>query len=650
MKRLAILYLENDPINIEWTSRQLQPFSRHFDVHCVESNDDAQKTLQYLESNNQTVALVIAAHHFEFNGSRFLIELEQSPFTSTARKILLSDDQQLDAILEAVNRGRLDQCLTKPFDKQRFQDTLILELTNFVLSSNETDWLHYANILDHQRILKAHIDQKMHSYRSGFIHDFHNLSDSKLAESVIGALHQFFDKNDDTMARRVYSSDHLLTKEGQPNHFLWFITSGEVALYKKDEFGKQREVVRHSKGNIVGGMSFVTGENSFSTAITLSKTEVIKLDRDVFSQVMHSENSLLPLFTNLLLRHFNRRLQRSINTKLQLQKTVESLEIAQQQLVEREKMAILGQLVAGVAHELNNPVAAILRGTETLQQKFDELINLNLSPELHERGIKILSNALTSRPSSTSDIRAKSKSLMSTLNDKQIAKKAVQLHLDDDPSYITELAQDLSNAQKTLTNLEKYHITGSTLRSIKVCSQRIADMVKSLKGYARQDDESIHCVDIREGIEDTLVIFENRLKFHTVEKSYSDIPNIHCSPIALQQVWTNLISNAIDAFPEQGILTISTEVTERNNKEYVVVSFQDNGYGIQEDQLEKIFQLNFTTKKEGNFGLGIGLSICQQILSQHNGWIEATSKINSFTCMQVYLPTQFDQNMKEHPQ
>ena len=106
-----------------------------------------------------------------------------------------------------------------------------------------------------------------------------------------------------------------------------------MALYKKDDLGQQREVVRHKKGNIVGGMSFVTGEKSFSTAVTLTKTDVIKLDRDVFAKVMHSDTRLLPLFTNLLLRHFNRRLQRSINTKLQLQKTLESLESAHHQLI-----------------------------------------------------------------------------------------------------------------------------------------------------------------------------------------------------------------------------------------------------------------------------------------------------------------------------
>lgn len=160
----------------------------------------------------------------------------------------------------------------------------------------------------------------MQKYQAGFLHDYHSMSDAELAEQVITALQLFFKHSDDTHACRTYSPEHLLTVEGEPNNFLWFITNGDVALYKRDEQGVQREVVRYTKGNIVGSMSFVTGENSFSTALTLSKTEVIKLDRQVFHNVMQSDSNLLPLFTNLLLRHFNRRLQRSINTKLQLQK------------------------------------------------------------------------------------------------------------------------------------------------------------------------------------------------------------------------------------------------------------------------------------------------------------------------------------------
>ncbi len=163
-------------------------------------------------------------------------------------------------------------------------------------------------------------------------------------------------------------------------------------------------------------------------------------------------------------------------------------------------------------------------------------------------------------------------------------------------------------------------------------------MVKSLKGYARSDDETLHYADLHEGIEDTLVIFENRLKLHQVTTDYASLPNTLCQPIALQQVWTNLISNAIDAFPEKGRLSIQSQLIEKNHQPYAVISFKDNGCGIPEQQKKAIFELNFTTKKEGNFGLGIGLSICQQIVASHNGWIEVDSELNHFTCMKVWLP------------
>ncbi len=239
---------------------------------------------------------------------------------SKLAKSLLAARPILRPILTAVNEGRLDHCLTKPLPDKVPVQYGAKELTQFILRHDREDLLNYSQILDQHKLLRAHIENQMSNYQAGFLNDYHALSDGELAEQVITALQHFFEQNDDTKACRTYSPEHLLTIEGEPNSFLWFITSGEVALYKRDELGMQREVVRHSKGNIVGGMSFVTGESSFSTALTLTKTEVIKLDRNVFRKVMQGDSNLLPLFTNLLLRHFNRRLQRSINTKLQLQK------------------------------------------------------------------------------------------------------------------------------------------------------------------------------------------------------------------------------------------------------------------------------------------------------------------------------------------
>lgn len=638
VNRYAVLCLDNNPISIEQIRSELASFAHRFDIHTADTIEEAEQTLTYLKEQQQSVALVIASHHTQFNGVDFLIQLDRSTHTQQARKVLVSCSSDIQAILSAVNEGRLDHCLTKPLQDKVLYKTAQKELTTFILSHEKEDLLHYSQVLDQQKILRAHIENKMQSYRAGFIHDFHNLSDSELAEQVIGALGLFFEQQDEHHACRTYSPDHLLTKEGEENRFLWFITEGEVALYKKDDLGVQREVVRHSKGNLVGGMSFVTGENSFSTAITLTKTQVIKLERDVFAQVMHSDSSLLPLFTNLLLRHFNRRLQRSINTKLELQKTLESLESAHQQLIEREKMAMLGQLVAGVAHELNNPVAAILRGAETLAKNIDELVKLESSQDIHIKGAEVLNQAMLSHPMSTSQVREQAKQIQERVGDRLIAKKLVQLKLDQDEDFVQSLSNKNAQSISSLNQLEKYHLTGSTLRSVHVCAQRIADMVKSLKGYARPDDETNHTVDIHEGIEDTLVIFENRLKMHTLIKEYQNIAPVFCQPIALQQVWTNLISNAIDAFPENGILEISTEQCFRNGNHYVTVNFKDNGSGIPEEQKRKIFELNYTTKKEGNFGLGIGLSVCQQILTAHKGWIEVDSVPNQYTHMKVWLP------------
>jgi len=639
VNRYALLCLDNNPISVEQWRHELSAFAAKFDLHTADSVEDAQQALEFLEEQGQTVALVVASHHEAFNGADFLIHLDKLPHTRNARKVLISCGQDIQAILNAVNEGRLDYCLTKPLQDNVLRKTVQQELTTYILEQDKDNILSYSTLLDQQRILRAHIDNKMRSFREGFITDYHRLSDAELAEQVIGALYQFFEKEDETRACRTYSAEHLLTKEGEENRFLWFITEGEVALYKKDDLGQQREVVRHKKGNIVGGMSFVTGEPSFSTAITLTKTEVIKLDRDVFAKVMHSDSSLLPLFTNLLLRHFNRRLQRSINTKLQLQKTLESLELAHQQLIEREKMAMLGQLVAGVAHELNNPVAAILRGTETLSRNIESIVDgCNVAHSRDSQGAALLRNALQAKPLSTSEERARAKQLEEKTHHRLLAKKLVKLGLENDQTLIDLARSHPDDALVQVDKLECYHLAGSNLRSINVCAQRIADMVKSLKGYARPDDETFHQVDIHEGIEDTLVIFENRLKMHSVEKEYADIPPLRCLPIALQQVWTNLISNAIDAFPERGILHIRTRMEEKNDQTYAVISFTDNGCGIPDELKNQVFALNYTTKREGNFGLGIGLSVCQQIVLQHQGWIDVDSELGHYTTMSVWLP------------
>ncbi|WP_135455049.1 ATP-binding protein [Vibrio echinoideorum] len=638
MNQYAVICLDNNPVSIERIRSELAPLASVFDIYTAENIEDAHHALEDIHDHHQTVALVITHHHSGFNGVQFLIELEQLPHSNTARTILVSASSDIQSILTAVNEGRLNHCLTKPVQDQVLFKSAQKELTSFVIQYDSENLLSYSDALDQQRLFRAHIEQKIHSFQSGFIHDYHQLSDNALAERVVSALQDVFSKDDKTKAIRDYSPEHLLTVEGEDNRFLWLIIEGEAALYKKDELGQQREVVRHSKGNIVGGMSFVTGEPSFSTAITLTQTRVIKLDKDSFAQVMHSNSTLLPLFTNLLLRHFNRRLQRSITNKIKLQQTLESLESAHQQLIEKEKMAMLGQLVAGVAHELNNPIAAILRSIETLSEHLDQILNNSSLPDSN-KGTDVLAHSKLAKPLSTAQERQLVKHLSSTIDDRALAKKTVRLNLSQDTAVLNTLKESPVAGRELLNDLEHYHYVGNSIRSIQVCSKRIADMVKSLKSYAREDEEVRHYADIHEGLEDTLVIFENRLKHHQLEKHYdTDLPPLLCQSLALQQVWTNLLSNALDALSEKGKVSITTSQETRGGDAFLVVQISDTGQGIDKAHINTIFDPNFTTKKEGNFGLGIGLSISQQIVSAHQGFILVESEVGSHTHMQVWLP------------
>lgn len=419
---------------------------------------------------------------------------------------------------------------------------------------------------------------------------------------------------------------------------MWFVVEGEVALIKRDETGVSHEVARLGEGSLIGGMSFVTGDCSFSTGITLIPTKVLKLNRALFSEVMQARSDLLPLFSSYLLRHFNRRLKRSINTEVKLQQTLFSLEQAHKQLVEKEKMAMLGQLVAGVAHELNNPVSAILRNSDTLKDNIGALINLDIRDDAKEKANQIMANALRSRPLSTADARKMAKEIEPQIGDRNLARKAVNMALTDSHELQNWRAMLGKDFHATLQQWDMFYQAGSLLRSTNVCAQRIADMVKSLKTYARQDDETMHEVDIHEGIEDTLIMFENQLKRIKLVKEYGDLRPIRCKPIALQQVWTNLISNALDAVGQDGEIHVSTRETVLRSRKAVKVTVRDNGAGIPDAIKDKIFELNYTTKREGHFGLGIGLSVCRQIVEHHGGTITVSSSLGEFTAMSVTLP------------
>lgn len=263
------------------------------------------------------------------------------------------------------------------------------------------------------------------------------------------------------------------------------------------------------------------------------------------------------------------------------------LKEAQTQLIQNEKMSSLGQMVAGIAHEINNPVNFIYGNLNHAQEYADDLLDL----------IQLYQNEY---PNPQENI--------------QIASEEMELEF----------------IQEDLPKL---------LDSMKVGANRIRQIVLSLRNFSRLDEAEMKAVDLHEGIDSTLLLLNNRLKQGIdVVKNYGDLPAVVCYPAQINQVFMNIISNATDALladkeSSDQTVTISTEAASGQ----VVVKIRDNGPGIPEEIKGRLFDPFFTTKPIGQ-GTGLGLSISYQIIQKHQGAIAVNSALGQGSEFVITLP------------
>lgn len=264
-----------------------------------------------------------------------------------------------------------------------------------------------------------------------------------------------------------------------------------------------------------------------------------------------------------------------------LELAMNDLTESQVQLVQAEKMSSLGQLVAGVMHEINTPLLYVLNNTSMTAEAVTEMeVYLEATMPLVEAEDEV--------------------EVMRAL---EHLKK--QRHLLD-PEVIAENAQEISELSKD--SVEGLH--------------QISELVQSLKDFSRLDRAAEDRFNVVDGIQKTLVITKNLWKYGIeVEKDFQDVPDIFCSPSRLNQVFINLITNAVQAMDGKGTLSISTSA----RGDWVEVTVQDTGCGIPEENLTKIMDPFFTTKPVGK-GTGLGLSIVHQIVEEHEGQLLVDSK------------------------
>ncbi len=277
----------------------------------------------------------------------------------------------------------------------------------------------------------------------------------------------------------------------------------------------------------------------------------------------------------------------------------EDLKESQVQLVQAEKMSSLGQLVAGVMHEINTPLLYVLNNTTVTAAAVDDI----------SRYLQVSLPILTAK---TSD------------EGKEAIKQLLAHRGEFDAE---ELAENISEVESLAAD------------SVDGLNQ-ISELVQSLKDFSRLDRVADDRFDVREGIEKTLTITKNLLKYGVeVRKDLKEVPEIYCSPSRLNQVFINIVTNAVQAMDGKGLLSIETSLVHSEVGDCVEIVFEDTGCGIPEEHLSKIMDPFFTTKPVGQ-GTGLGLSIVRQIVDQHGGQIFVDSKVDHGTRITLSFPVE----------
>lgn len=286
--------------------------------------------------------------------------------------------------------------------------------------------------------------------------------------------------------------------------------------------------------------------------------------------------------TGKLATALNQLIERVSNSTYQLKQ-------AQSQLIQSEKMSGLGQMVAGVAHEVNNPVNFIHGNLQHIQEYTEELLQL---VQLYQ----------TTYPAGTPEI-----------------------------NHFIE-GMDLEFLQQDLPKI---------LASMRLGTERIRNLVLSLRNFSRLDEAEVKNVDIHEGLRSTLLILSHRLqgKVQVVE-NFGELSLIDCYPSQLNQVFINIIGNAIDSFPTTQSDRKITITTKQLAHQQVQIRIRDNGVGIPPEVRSRIFDPFFTTKPIGQ-GTGLGLSISYQIIEKHRGMIQLNSQVSYGTEFVINLPVSF---------
>lgn len=413
-----------------------------------------------------------------------------------------------------------------------------------------------------------------------------------------------------------------IVKTGEPIDVMWILIEGKVYFYMNIN-GKLVYYFSFENNETTGGIGGLLPYSRMKTApgtsYAVGKVRVLKLHKKYF----HELEQLNPDFNQKLIGYMTERARIFATTQLQ-----------------QEKVSALGKLAAGIAHELNNPASAIDRISEELNRRLklnieltEGLLNHNISPTLMKSIRDVVANKGKNLRKKITPLQRiqKEEELLDWLTEKEF-----KGHAETAETFVEAgiTKEDLENINGDLTNevfgnilewLENLLSSNLLIKDLEDASSHITNLVGAIKSHVHMDRSgALHSTNIHEDIENSLTLLGYKIRdknINVIKNFDENIPEIEAYIGELNQVWTNIIDNAIFALPNNGELRIET-TSDKNN---VCIRIIDNGCGIPKEIQSRIFDPFFTTKKVGE-GTGIGLDLVQNVVKRHHGDVKVFSE------------------------
>ncbi len=426
-------------------------------------------------------------------------------------------------------------------------------------------------------------------------------------------------------AMRVRAGDTYF-REGDPADAMFVVLEGQLQV--RGEIGGETIVIALKPGDVTGVLPFSRMKQFTVGVRAVTDGRVLRFPSSLFPELVQK----MPELTQRLVGLMSDRIRETTRWEQQ-----------------RDRLASLGKLSAGLAHELNNPASAAKRATSQLREVLKKI--RDASHELGRRELTasekseiekleasfVQSNEVPPDPLTVGDLEDRIDSLLRSHGQNDLWQMAAYLARKNvKPEALESLFAilDADTARAALVRIAASIEVATLLNEIESGTSRISDLVRAIKEYTYMDQTPVQNVDIVKSLETTLTILNHKLKRGVVvQRDYQPVPLlVNSFGSELNQVWTNIIDNAIDAMRGEGELRVRT-YREDN---CVVVEIADNGPGIPPDVRAHIFEPFFTTKGVGA-GTGLGLDTAQRIVKKHRGNIQVSSKPGD-TRFQVWLP------------